>query len=164
MMQVVTLPTARRAVQLPTLRLLVVDPESSTRALLEHATAPLAHVITYADFATARQVLDEESSLDFLITNVRLGAYNGLHLVHLAAVHGTHPRSIAYTDRRDVGLAKEAQRAGAFYEILPCLPVTIAAYLRGTLPSHDRREPAFLDRRTIFRDGRRCWDHHIAVH
>jgi DNA-binding NtrC family response regulator len=142
--------------------LLLVEPEPATRALLQRAMRMVAHVVIHSDFPTARRCLKEGSSLDFLITNVRLGIYNGLHLVYLAAAQGIPARSIVYTDHRDVGLAKEAQRAGAFYETITSLPVTLIAYLRGTLPPEDRREPSVQDRRTIFRGGRRRWDHHMT--
>jgi DNA-binding NtrC family response regulator len=147
----------------PVPRLLLVEPEPVTRAVLQRATRAVARVISYSEFSGAQRCLKKRSSLDFLITNVRLGIYNGLHLVYLAAAHGIRARSIAYTEQRDAGLGKEAQRAGAFYETSTCLAVTLTAYLRGTLPPHDRREPSIQDRRTIFRGGRRCWDHHIAA-
>jgi DNA-binding NarL/FixJ family response regulator len=111
-------------------------------------------------FEAARATLSERP-FDFIITNLRLSDFNGLHLVHLVAGHNRPPRCIVYTDKRDASLAREVQRSGAFYDIAECLPVTLSAYLRGTLPSTDRRNAALTDRRGSFRGGRRCWDEHM---
>jgi hypothetical protein len=110
-------------------------------------------------FETARPRL-ALTPYDFLITNVRLGAYNGLHLVYLASWGSDPPRPIVYTDHHDPGLAREVQLAGAFYETRECLSVTLAAYLAHTLPPRDRRDPSVPDRRRLIRGGRRCWDRH----
>jgi hypothetical protein len=53
---------------------------------------------------------------DWVVTNIRLAAYNGLHLMHLAAAARLRGRFVVYADQQDVLLAREAQRAGAFYE------------------------------------------------
>jgi hypothetical protein len=94
-----------------------------------------------------------------VVTNVRLGAYNGLQLVYLATARSLATRSIVYSDEYDLGFARDAHRAGAFYERRECLPVTLGAYLRGTLPSEDRRNPS--SQRTLPSVGRRCWDQHV---
>ena len=97
----------------------------------------------------------------FVVTNLRLNAYNGLHLVILAAATDSPPRSVVYTDRRELVMARDVQRAGAFYETGECLPVTLAAYFHGTLPPADRRDPSEPERRANVRGGRRSWDHHV---
>ena len=48
---------------------------------------------------------------------------------------------------------QDVRRAGAFYEVVDRLPVTLTAYLSGNLPPSDRRDPAVPDRRTPFREG-----------
>jgi DNA-binding NtrC family response regulator len=143
------------------MRLLLVEANDIARHILEAAAASLAQVESHRRFETARASLFR-TAFDFLVTNVRLHAYNGLHLVYLSAKHGT-PRAIVYSEERDPSLAREIQRAGAFYEIASCLPVTLTAYIRGTLPDRDRRDPALDDRRRQFRGGRRCWDHHLEI-
>ena len=141
-------------------RILLVEPDAAARDLVRAAVSALAHVESHRQFEPARARL-RLASFDFLVTNVRLGAYNGLHLVYLRSLGRGAPRAIVYSDERDRWLAREAQRAGAFYEVGPCLPVTLAAYVTGTLPARDRRDPASSDRRKMFRGGRRCWDHHL---
>lgn len=144
--------------------LLLVESQPTARARLQCATRSVAHVVTRTDFPTARQWLENgRERPDFLVTNVRLGPYNGLHLVYLVAAKGILAWSIVYTEQPEVGLAKEVHHAGAFYDICERLAVTVNAYLRGTLPPRDRRESFSEDRRTLFRGGRRCWDHHLAA-
>ena len=136
---------------------LLVEPDAALRAGLRDSIRSLADVVECPDFPTARGRLSAPR-YDWLITNLRLDAYNGLHLVHLVVAADLRTRSLVYADRQDLALAREAQRAGAFYESRDHLPRALAAYIRGTLPSADRRNPAILDRRSVFRGGRRCTD------
>jgi len=145
---------------LPT-HVLLVEPDEAARGILHAAASAFAQVESHGQFHTARTRVCH-GSFDFLVTNIRLNAYNGLHLVYLRALGPGSPRAIVYSDEHDLGLAREAQRAGAFYETHECLAVTLAAYLRRTLPDRDRRDPASRDRRGIFRGGRRCWDLHLV--
>lgn len=145
-------------------RLLLVESQPAARARLQCAMRSVAHVVTRTDFPTARKWLENGPGRpDFLVTNLRLGLYNGLHLVYLVAARGIRAWSIVYTEQLDVGLAKEIHHAGAFYDIRERLVVTVNAYVRGILPLRDRRERFLEDRRTMFRGGRRCWDHHLAA-
>jgi DNA-binding NtrC family response regulator len=139
---------------------LLVEPDEAARDILQTAASVFAHVESHGRFDTARARVFR-GSFDFLVTNIRLDAYNGLHLVYLRALGPRSPRAIVYSNDRDLGLAREAQQAGAFYEAHECLPVTLGAYLQGTLPARDRRDPASRDRRGIVRGGRRCWDLHV---
>ena len=142
-------------------RVLLVEPAAVTRTILLDAIRTIARVAACDDFWSARVgVLD--GSFDFLVTNARLGAYNGLHLVYLAGAHGVSARSIVYSDRHDAGLACEVQRAGAFYETHDRLVVTLTAYLRGPLPRRDRRDPGEMSRprSALWVSGRRGSDHH----
>ena len=136
---------------------LLVEPDQDLAALLHDSVPGVADLQWHFQFETARiQLL--RTPFEFLVTNLRLSSYNGLHLVHLAAAAGMPTRAIVYTDRHEPLFAREIQRAGAFYETRECLPHAIAAYLRGALPPSDRRNPAARDRRKTFRGGRRCWD------
>jgi len=144
------------------IRILLVEADDVARGILEAAAASLAQVEGHRRFETARARL-LRAPFDFLVTNLRLGTYNGLHLVYLSSSGHGGPRSIVYSDEHDAGLAREVQRAGAFYEVGTRLPVTLAGYVRGTLPDQDRREPAIADRRRPFRGGRRSWDLHLKT-
>ena len=63
-------------------RILIVEPHDVTRGILEGAAASLAQVESHGGFEAARTCL-LDGHFDFLVTNIRLGAYNGLHLVYL---------------------------------------------------------------------------------
>jgi DNA-binding NtrC family response regulator len=138
-------------------RILVVDPDPSTALALRGAGGFLADVESCADFLPARGSLMRDPP-DFLITNLRLGAYNGLHLMYLARTNRHNLRSICYSALIDLPLIREAQSIGAFYEIPPRIPYAIGSYIRASLPERDRRQPRASDRRREFRGGRRSVD------
>jgi DNA-binding NtrC family response regulator len=145
----------------PVRRILLVEANDVARGILEAAAASLAQIESHTRFETARARL-ADAPFDFIVTNLRLGAYNGLHLAYLNAPGQGVPKVIVYSDEHDAGLARVVQRAGAFYEVGACLPVTLGAYVKGSLPDRDRRDPATRDRRQQFRGGRRCWDLHLG--
>ena len=139
-------------------RILIVEPE----AVLGRALASLVErgvgVDTAARFDTARDRLIAGAH-DLLVTRIRLEAYNGLHLVHLAKVMGKPMRAIAYDE--GIGLANEVRAAGAFFELAPRMPIALTSYIDAILPAVDRRDPGLNDRRGHPRGGRRVWDHHV---
>lgn len=135
--------------------ILLVDPDPDGLGAVQAALRRVADVKTCSTFRAARARLLSQPP-DLLVTNLRLEAYNGLHLLHLAA--GTRTRCIAYATYDDLVLAREVQALGAFYERARRLPLTLPSYLTAMLPRHDRRNPTVLDRRLTFRGGRRCAD------
>jgi hypothetical protein len=136
------------------LRVLIVDPRDSTLTRLRIAIKTLARTDACATFSAARERLAQQP-YDRLVTNLRLRNYNGLHLVYLAP---RETRSIVYTDRWELFLSDEARGAGAFYEWLERLPNVLSGYMLRGLPMFDRRDHACLDRRGVYRGGRRASD------
>ncbi len=141
--------------------MLLVDTDPARLLAMHDAVAHTCNAELALDFQTARQRLLYEPSPQHLVTNIRLGAYNGLHLVYLArssklsmrcVVHGT------YDDTTDVALAREVQAAGAFFETSYLLAAALPAMARAALPDADRRDPARTGRRGRFRGGRRSTD------
>lgn len=143
------------------LSVLLVEPDKAFRAALAAVVAP-AHVEAYGQFAEAR-ARQAESPFDLLVANIRLGPYNGLHLVYEARLSGVTTRSIVYDEGFNVGLAREALIACAFYELRERLPIVLPAYLTARLPVADRRDPRFGDRRRLARGGRRRWDQYVGT-
>jgi hypothetical protein len=144
-------------------RVLLVEPDKARRFHLRDVVREVADVDCQSDFATARAHLFSKP-YDWLVTETRLGAYNGLHLVHLARSSRLPIRSMIYADRQDVFLFQEAQRAGAFYEFRDRVDRALPVYLLASLPPQDRRSALTPDRRTApFRGGRRCTDPSIAA-
>jgi DNA-binding NtrC family response regulator len=138
-------------------QVLLVEPDAVFGSLLSQVVSDLADVWCVLQFAAARSII-QQSPVDLLVTNLRLGAFNGLHLVHLAALMATQTRAVVYTERLDLGFGQEIQRAGAFYDTRPRLPHTLASYVGAALPPQDRRHLAVDDRRQRFRGGRRAAD------
>jgi hypothetical protein len=143
-------PTVARALK----AILLVDPDLDALRAAQSTLRFVADVEVSSTFAAARvRVLSNPP--DLLVTNLRLRAYNGLHLVHMAAAR---TRCIVYSDHDDLMLAREVQAAGAFYERSRRLSRALAAYVHATLPPLDRRNLTVLDRRQMFRGGRRSAD------
>jgi hypothetical protein len=124
-------------------------------AALEKTWAPFSFVECCSDFQTARRTLREYGP-NLLVTNLYLGAFNGLHLVHLAdTTSRLKTRCVAYANVHNPALALETQSAGAFYERLFRLPFVPRCYAFQVLPPADRRNPGVVERRIAFRGGRR---------
>ncbi len=142
-------------------RLLIVEPDPERGAALRQA-AGLVEADVCLSFQAARSCV-ESNAYSLLVTNVRLKAYNGVHLAYLAkrAQGGTHV--VVYDERTDLVLAREIQDAGAFYDLAQRLLVTLPAYVDAPLPEADRRHPGSYDRRSSRRGGRRRWDSHSLM-
>jgi len=135
-----------------------VDSDPVVRYAVQYAIRLVADVEVCSEFSYARaRVLAKPP--DLLVTNLRLEAYNGLHLVYLAA--GTPTRCVVYATEDDLVLARAVQAAGAFYERSTQLPLILPSYVNATLPRWDRRDPAMRDRLRPFSGGRRCTDQRL---
>jgi DNA-binding NtrC family response regulator len=140
---------------------LLVEPNPAVADMIEESITSMAQVYFHREFEAARRQLGAQR-FDYVVSNLRLRSFNGLHLVY--AVNAVAPtRCIIYTESREPALAQDVRRAGAFYEVVDRLPVTLTAYLSGNLPPSDRRDPGIPDRRTPFRGGRRIWDRQLLA-
>jgi DNA-binding NtrC family response regulator len=114
--------------------LLVDVAEAWLKTLRAHLNETVA-VATCVEFRAARERLLATRPA-ILVTNTRLGAYNGLHLVYLALSAGLQTRSIVYGDSADLSLAREARSVGAFFEttdhIAYALPSFVESRFRHT--------------------------------
>lgn len=138
-------------------RALLVDTNADRLHLLRREIGKAVDVETCIDFQAARDCLLKTSPA-FLISHLRLGAYNGLHLAHLAAHARLETRCLLYDEPLDIHLALEAQLIGAFFETTSRLPFVVPAYVRSSLPERDRRDARRIERRELFRGGRRATD------
>jgi DNA-binding NtrC family response regulator len=139
---------------------LLVEPDALLRHGVALQLAEQARVHAEARFETAASRLQaaDGSSYGLLVTNLRLDAYNGLHLVYLMQHLGLRARTVVYAGHADRLIAREAQSAGAFFERLERIPRALTPYLLADLPEHDRRSADAFDRRAYPRGGRRWWD------
>jgi CheY-like chemotaxis protein len=137
---------------------LIVDPNPAfLETLRAIAQAAGVDVVTETDFDAARQRIASKCP-DMLVVNIRLGRYNGIHLVHLARLTNPSVSAIVYGGADDLPLAVDAQHAGAFYELESAIAVCLPAYLTMSLPPHDRRSVRPLDAPRPAAAGRRASD------
>jgi DNA-binding NtrC family response regulator len=141
----------------PSHRILVVEPDSVLRLQLRNAAGNLGGVDAVSGVPVARQLL-LTTTHSWLVTNIRLDAYNGLHLAYLARMAQEPPNVLVYGGEADLLLAREAQQLGAFYELQDAIVRSVTAYLTTPLPASDRRDVAARDRRVAYRGGRRSSD------
>jgi hypothetical protein len=138
-------------------RLLLVEPDAVVSQWLRPTFDRISKATICGDFLSARSQL-LSAAPDILVTNLRLGEYNGLHLVLLATSDRGVTRSVVYSDRPDAYLIREAQNLGGFFERTERLPYALPGYVHFALPEKDRREASRYDRRAAFRGGRRGAD------
>jgi len=138
-------------------RVLLVEPDAHLRQQLLAEAAPLGRVDDEAEFEAARTHL-LSNRYDWVVTNLRLNAHNGLHLVHLAAAARLPTRVLVYADDRDVALEREVKQAGAFYELQDEVQRALPAYLCGTVPPQDRRDAENQNGEPSAGNGRRRTD------
>jgi hypothetical protein len=138
-------------------RVLLVDVDAEFVRAFHDAYAEVARMSRCNGFPAARKALLTDRP-DFLVTRLRLGAYNGLHLAYLVAANGLRTTTIAYDDPIDLALAREGQRIGAFVEHGARVVNALGGYLSSSLPPFDRRSPAVFERRRRERGGRRGGD------
>jgi DNA-binding response OmpR family regulator len=134
-------------------RAIVVEPNPDYASRLVTSTLSVGwDPDVHTAFPTARQAL-VKTTPDAVISNIRLGAFNGIQLAYLAKQTTPGAVLILYSDTHDHVLVKEARIAGAFYEAMGHLPFALPAYLTASLPVRDRRQAVGEDRRQGFRGG-----------
>jgi len=141
--------------------MLLVEPSRLLQREVAAATASRAAVDIVGSFADARTYL-EAVPYDLVVTNLRLGAYNGIHIAYVIGLSESSTRVIVHAGDSDAASARDIQRAGALYERTERLVVALPAYLGAALPTRDRRDPIRFDRRRLPRGGRRAWDRAMA--
>jgi two-component system response regulator AtoC len=93
--------------------ILIVDDEKNTREGLRHALDEDYEVYVAADAAGARAVM-ETDQIDLLLTDLRLGADNGMELLSWALRQQHAPVCIMMTAYGGIESAVEAMKAGAY--------------------------------------------------
>jgi DNA-binding response OmpR family regulator len=100
-------------------RLLVVNTDPDSRADMERMLSTAGNMVTsVAEFEEAQRRL-VYAPPDLLITTVKLGSHNGIHLVLRAQANHPHTRAIVMHTEDDPVLQGEATSAGATYITLP---------------------------------------------
>jgi DNA-binding response OmpR family regulator len=108
------------------MRVLIVDDDAAYLSACATILTDDGHdVLACADFNEGRRRL-AENHFEALITDVRLGAYNGLHLIALA------PPSmikIALSAFMDPVIRRDAEQAGAQFVLKPADCASVSALL-----------------------------------
>ena len=101
------------------LRLLIVDDDVSLLDAMQRALRDALRTVVACDsFEKARQMLKDQS-FDALITDVRLGAFNGLQLAVMARDMYPDMRLIVFSGFDDPVLRADAEQIGAAYLVKP---------------------------------------------
>jgi DNA-binding NtrC family response regulator len=123
----------------PGASVLVVEPETATReALLGWLLDAGYRVQGARSFQAGRRIL-AATTPDLLIADLRLGAYNGLHLVISARAVNPALHAIVMTGADDTGLQAEARAVSAGYLVKP---VSREAFVGAVVSALSDRESA----------------------
>src|SRR5205823_6838923 len=114
----------RTALDMAIPHVLLVEPSAPALARLSQAIGSLAYIDACSSFKIARDRL-RHRPYDRLITNLRLGSFNGLHLVYVGQ---PTMRCVVYADRRELVLGAEIEAAGAFSDWYERLLASIGSY------------------------------------
>jgi DNA-binding NtrC family response regulator len=120
----------------PRRHILIVDDDLSLLDALQRALSddPRHDVVACSTFEEARRRLREQR-FDVMITDVRLGAFNGLQLVVLARDVNHATQVIVFSGYDDPVLRAEAEHLGAVYLVKPVLAGTLLELIRSNSES-----------------------------
>jgi DNA-binding response OmpR family regulator len=114
-------------------RVLVVDHDSASRAAMDRMLSAAGNMVTsVAEFEAAEERL-VYAPPDLLVTAVKLGAHNGIHLVLRAQADHPHTQAIVTHTDDDPVLEEEATSAGAIYVKVPVDEARFMALVDGLL-------------------------------
>lgn len=112
--------------------LAVDDDPRALKALADLLTIFGYRVITASTFEEARRLLDEQPP-DLLITDLRLGSYNGLQLVIRDRLKRPEMPCIVLTGYDDPVLKADTEKHGAVFMVKPIDPPEFRAIVAKTL-------------------------------
>jgi two-component system response regulator HydG len=115
-------------------RVLVVDDDRSLLTVIERMLAASGCAVDVcASFEDAKQAITF-SAPDVLVTDVRLGAFNGLQLVILAKEIRPETIAVVMSAYDDAALRKEATQCGASYLQKPFTGEVMLNFLSSAAP------------------------------
>ncbi len=118
-------------------RVLVVDDDSDLLRMVELWLVEAGYtVVTCDQFAAAKRQL-ATAPPDVLLTDVRLGAFNGLQLVILGKEQRPQMQAVVMSAYDDVTLRKEAAERGARYLLKPFSSGEVLGCLIDSPPAMD---------------------------
>jgi DNA-binding NtrC family response regulator len=124
---------------------LLVDQNENLLARLGEVIAAAGYqAVVCGCFEEGRCYLNRETP-DAIVTGLRLGAFNGLHLVLFAKQKAPGIAAIVYSGRADSGIGRDAASTGATYldeetllaTLIPLLNTQLLAVAGGSLAGSD---------------------------
>src|SRR4051812_13801205 len=116
------------------MRVLLIDDDAAYLSACAAILSADGHdVVACSDFNEGRRQLTHHR-FDALIADVRLGAYNGLHLIALAAQSMI---KVAVSAFYDPVICRDAEQAGARFVVKPADCASVSALLTNHLISQD---------------------------
>jgi len=101
------------------MRVVIVDDNEPLLHAMEQCVASAGHdVVVFAQFESAKTYL-ATTQFDVLVTDVRLGAYNGLQLAMFAKLEHPETTAIVLSGFDDPVLRKDAASIGARFCLKP---------------------------------------------
>jgi DNA-binding NtrC family response regulator len=120
----------------PAPTILIVEGDPALLTLWSETMANAGYEVTTAlSFEEARRSM-VTSVPDVLLTDIRLGAYNGLQLVIRARAANPRLRAIVVTGHPDVVVQREAERLGAVHVEKPLDMKVLLELVAGALGGH----------------------------
>jgi two-component system, response regulator RegA len=111
-------------------KILIVDDDPSLLEALERSFEEAGEdVVAHSTFEQARKAL-QTTQFDALITDVRLGAFNGLQLAVIGRDTYPNIRLIVFSGFDDPVLRTEAEHVGATYIVKPVTGAKLLEILR----------------------------------
>jgi DNA-binding NtrC family response regulator len=114
--------------------LLVDQNESVLNRLVEIVTAAGHTAVPCRSFEEGRRYLRRETP-HAIVTELRLGAFNGLHLVLLARQNAPEIAAVVYSGHADSGMRSDAVSGGASYLDRDTLLANLMPHLNARLPA-----------------------------
>jgi DNA-binding NtrC family response regulator len=104
-------------------RVMIVDDDVELLTAIGSLVASWGHtVVPFNKFDDARDRLLAGVDADTMLVDVRIGSFNGLHLIHLARKLNPGMTVIAMTGFDDPVLRAEAEKVGATFLLKPVAP------------------------------------------
>jgi DNA-binding response OmpR family regulator len=120
------------------MRVVIVDDDEALLRAMEEYVAGAGHdVVAFTQFDSAKSYL-ATAQFDVLVTDVRLGAFNGLQLATLAKLEHPGAIVIVLSGFDDSVLRNDATRIGARFYLKPISPLQLLADIEGV----SARKPA----------------------
>ena len=110
------------------------------------------HVIETGSFQDAKSALAVQSP-QLVISSLRLGPFNGLHLVHLGRLADPGLAAIIISPTGDAVLQTEADQVGALLVVEPVPTASLLALIAKLMPGSSQIERRAGDRRGVCISG-----------